>query len=113
MYRHSVRRCKLDPSLKTHPVSNFDGEKDKSAFNLNPGFLSVRHYSSDARDELVSANDAVAVQIAEECVARGKAEVQVDLLLYVSLYVMCVYSAPVCVAVLRRRCSELNNTSGC
>ena len=39
------RRCRLDPGLKAPPVSNFDCEKDNSAFNLNPGFLSLRHYT--------------------------------------------------------------------
>ena len=29
----TVRRCKLDPSLKAHPVSNFDTEKDITALS--------------------------------------------------------------------------------
>ena len=41
-----VRRCKLDPSLKAHPVSKSDTEKDTQCFQIEPGFLSLRHYTS-------------------------------------------------------------------
>ena len=56
------RRCKLDPGLKAHTVSSLDTRKDISAFNLNPGFLSLCHYTSGMLTEKCKAGGGTVVQ---------------------------------------------------
>ena len=41
----------LTPAFESTPVSKFDCEKDNSAFNLNPGFPSLRRYISEGRHD--------------------------------------------------------------
>ena len=54
----------LPQRLKAPPVSKFDSEHDKSAFNLNLVFLSLRQYVEGRSDDAQSlARDAAGAEV--------------------------------------------------
>ena len=62
-----VGRCKLDPSLKAPRFQIFMMKKVHSAFNLNPCFLSLRHYTKEQWTAIITGAVSVALAVARRC----------------------------------------------
>ena len=45
LHSTGVRRCKLNPKLESTRFQIFNLNEEKLAFNLKPGFLSLRRYT--------------------------------------------------------------------